>query len=100
MGQDIFDKLIRNEELSKESGPGAGLGDFQYEGSEDEIQFLKNKFEDIPMWHPEPAKHLGNGGTRFDYTEIWEFPCCKKRAYTESEPYQDRADGCQAKKQR
>ena len=97
MGQDIIDRLIKNDELSKKEGPGAGLGDWQYAASEDEIQFLKNQFEDVPMWHPEPAIHLGNGGARLDYTEIWEFQCCKKRVYTESEPYQDRADGCQPK---
>lgn len=92
MGQDIFDKLERNEELTKNpSHMSTGFLD----ESENELQVKKNSFADIPMWHPSPPNLVGDTG----YFDVWKFPCCGSIHQTSGgPPSQDRADGCKPKK--
>jgi len=44
-----------------------------------ELEYVRSFLHLQGKWHPQEAVHLGSGGAREGYVEVFRFPCCQRR---------------------
>lgn len=83
------------KELDPYNKPGFLSMSTQAQTLKQELGVVENFLGESRRWHPREAAVTGNTGARYDYVDVYTFPCCGKSVATDNNPSRFRADGCE-----